>query len=249
MSIDKDGWLDWAVKRPGPPNKVYAEKNEGLGLALHSVEGWLSGAFGELDNPNRQASWHFTNSISGVLYQHYPVAASCWASGSEQANTRYWAVESEGVKGTPLNPRQVSVMMRLSAEFEVYGAHGFPAQREEPRTLWEHNELATKWSPNAGPTACPSDRYDTFYAELEKEKEPVGMTPAELARMERLEDIVKRIDNESIILGPDGIGYSILDSLRRNSDAINNHIDGHAMGPQFSSKVTGTFEGVVTGGE
>jgi len=180
MTISKDGWISWAIPRPGPPDKMYPEKNQSLGIVLHSVEGWLAGALGELMNPDRQASWHFTNAIDGRVYQHYPVFASCWASGNKTANTRYWAVESEGKAGTPLNAAQVANMVGLCEEFENFTT--LKAQRSEPRTIWEHNEVATKWSPNAGPTSCPSGRYDGFYAELDKEEDS-GVTKAEVEAM------------------------------------------------------------------
>lgn len=189
MTISKDGWISWAIRKDGPPEKMYPEKNQSLGLVVHSVEGSLAGAFGELMNPARQASWHFTNAINGDFYQHYPVTASCWASGNKTANTRYWAVESEGKAGTPLNAAQVANMMGLCEEFEIYTS--LKAQRTEPRTIFEHREVATEWSPNAGPTACPSGRYDGFYIELNKE-EDTGVTAAEVEAM--IKESEKRTD-------------------------------------------------------
>lgn len=154
----ENGWVDWAVKRPGPATKVYAQANAVSGIVCHSSEGWLAGAVGELDKPDRQASWHFTTGLDGSLYQHYPVTASCWASGNMEANTRYVAIESEGVAGTPLNEAQVGTFLRLCDElgFHTRGADVF-----------EHNEVATRWSPNGGGTACPSHRYDPAFALLE----------------------------------------------------------------------------------
>jgi len=168
---------------------MYPERNLSFGLVAHSVEGSLAAAFGELMNPDRQASWHFTNAVNGEFYQHYPVTASCWASGNKTANTRFWAVESEGKAGTPLNAAQVSNMMGLCDEFESFTT--LKAQRVEPRTIFEHREVATTWSPNAGPTACPSGRYDGFYIELDREEE-TGVTAAEVEAM--IKESEKRTD-------------------------------------------------------
>ena len=153
-----NGWVEWAQRRDGPPQKMFSQANAHLGIVLHSVEGWLGGAFGELDKPDRQASWHFTNGLDGTLYQHYPVTASCWASGNFNANTMYVAMESEGVAGTPLNEAQVATALRLLRDL------GFT---ERGLNVFEHNEVATRWSPNSGPTACPSGRYQPLYAALE----------------------------------------------------------------------------------
>lgn len=151
-------WVSWATQRPGPAEKVFAQANSRQGIVLHSAEGWLAGAFGELDKPERQASWHFTLALDGTLYQHYPLTASCWASGNFEANTRYCAMESEGVAGTPLNDAQVATARRLLTGLGYV---------ERGVNIWEHNEVATRWEPNSGGTACPSGRYSTLYAAME----------------------------------------------------------------------------------
>ena len=172
-------WIPWAEKLLGPANKQYQEANNIQGFVCHSVEGNLSSVLATLANPNRQASWHFTNAKNGTLYQHYPLTASCWASGSKEANTRYVAMESEGFAGEPLNDAQVANAVKLWMEL------GFT---ERQVNLWEHNEVATKWSPNAGPTACPSHRYDNAYIALE---EGQVMTP------EEVEAIVRKVFDEA----------------------------------------------------
>ena len=155
-----NGWVEWATRRDGPANKVYSQANRQQGIVLHSVEGWLTGAFGELDKPERQASWHFTLGLDGTLYQHYRLVASCWASGNVEANTRYVAMESEGIAGTPLTEAQVATAKRLLQEL------GFAKRGVD---IWEHREVWDLSEPNAGPTACPSDRYEPLYAALEDE--------------------------------------------------------------------------------
>lgn len=192
-----DGWLDWAVREPGPADKVYSERNRGEGLVCHSMEGWGRGGIDgrmmsqERDadgryTPKAQASWMFSLMADGRLLQHYPVWSSTWTSGNREANTRLWAVEAEGVAGTPLNAAQVVAMVGLAVEWERYT--GRRARRNpEGRTVWEHREVWSWSSPNAGPTACPSGRYAPFYAALDEED---GMKAEELARLERVERLL-----------------------------------------------------------
>lgn len=159
------GWIDWADHVPGLGNKVYAEPNAGLGIVWHSMEGWYDGSLRELMKPERQASWMFSLKLDGTLVQHYPISASCWANGNFEANTRYWSVELEGTLAMPINPGQMMTAEALIAEWEDWS--GKAAVR--PETLLEHREVATRWSPNAGPTACPSERYEPLWAALEGE--------------------------------------------------------------------------------
>lgn len=168
--ISQDGWVDWAIRRPGPTWKVYEGVNKTDGLVCHSMEGWWDGSWSELNKPSRQASWHWSNCVDGKFYQHYPIFACCWANGGYEANTRFVAVESEGLAGTPLSDLQVQNMMRLTEDLNDFGLTIMRGI-----TLFEHNEVATRWEPNAGPTACPSHRYDNFFALLVEDE----MTPEE----------------------------------------------------------------------
>lgn len=193
MTIDTDGFLDWAEQVPGPANKVYDALNTGDGIVWHSMEGWYDGSLRELMKPERQASWQFSLKLDGTLAQHYGITASCWASGNFTANTRYWSVELEGTLAMPINAEQMATAQRLIEEWGWLG--GERAQR--PETLLEHREVATRWTPNVGATACPSERYQPLWAALEEN----DMTRDEL--LEILEELgvagpgiptVKRLD-------------------------------------------------------
>src|SRR3990167_3546892 len=190
-----NGWVEWATRRDGPANKVYSQANRQQGIVLHSVEGWLAGAFGELDKTERQASWHFILGLDCTLYQHYRLVASCGASGNVEANTRYVAMESEGIAGTPLNEAQVATAKRLLQEL------GFAKRGVD---IWEHREVWDLSEPNAGPPACPSDRYEPLYAALEDEvtREEYenlllalasGSEEAQLPRAERVTNATYRV--------------------------------------------------------
>jgi hypothetical protein len=183
MSVTS-GWLDWAIRFPGIADKVYAEPNAGLGIVCHSIEGidridHVPDRFLSLErdpaDPSRYsasaaASVMFINPLEGPLIQMYPVTASTWTSGNRRANTSLWAVESEGFAGTPLNSNQVANMLRLCADFEAHTGR-VPSREPSVRTIWQHNEV-WDWSvPNAGPTACPSGRYQPFFDALIAQKE------------------------------------------------------------------------------
>lgn len=178
MSISPDLWVDWAIKRPGPPNKVYEQKNSRRGIVLHSMEGWLTGSLAELDKPTRQASWTFSLALDGTLYQHYPLDASIWASGNFKANTSYGALELEGLASMPIDPAQLASLIRLLREL------GF---KDPGSTIREHRQVWNIDTPNAGPTACPSARYAPLYAAL------AAPTPQE-------DDQVSIADYEDLIL-------------------------------------------------
>lgn len=182
-----NGWVAFAERVPGPSNKVYAATNACAGVVWHSMEGWYAGSLGELLKPSRSASWMFSIKLGGELVQHYPVTACCWASGNRYANCQWWSVELEGTHTMPINGAQLATALQLIEEWEAYS--GRTASRSEPKTMYEHREVATMEVPNAGPTACPSGRYTLLWAAL-AQREDDAMTPAELARLERLERIV-----------------------------------------------------------
>lgn len=160
----KGGWFDWAKREPGHPEKVYPGINEHAGIAWHSAEGYLHALISSVKSYDRKASWTGSIAFDGTLYQHYPVTAKTWASGNHVANSRYWSFELEGMQG--ISDEQIATCLRIAHEFEAFT--GKKATRNEPRTMWEHREVAQIASPNAGPTSCPSGRYDPFFALLDR---------------------------------------------------------------------------------
>lgn len=121
------------------------------GIVAHSMEGSLAAAFGELDKPSRQASWHFSVAKSGDVFQHIDTDNISYASGSYDANKRFWSIEHEGFAGEPLTAAQTEASADLMRW--LLSLAGLPALRRQ--TLWEHNEMTAY---GAAPTACPSDR-------------------------------------------------------------------------------------------
>ena len=137
---------DW---RPGPSKKQGypgVTSRAGKGAVLHSMEGSLAAALGELDRPERQASWHFSNPRVGRLLQHYEVEAVAWHAGPV-ANKLYVGIEHEGIAGQPLTSDQVTndvgLLKWLSGQEQWPGFARY-------QTLFEHNEFMA--------TACPSGR-------------------------------------------------------------------------------------------
>lgn len=177
-----NGWLDWATRQPGIPDKVYSESNRGFALVGHSIVGTPAAALGRFLSLQRNsdgqyssyaaASVMFINPKAGPLIQMYPVTSSTWASGGRDANTSMWAIESEGGapgnESEPLNDNQVANLIRLAHEFEAFTGRKVVRSRGEGLhagdTFREHGEVATQYG--YASTACPSKRYQRFYEAL-----------------------------------------------------------------------------------
>jgi hypothetical protein len=188
-------YIPWATRRPGPwaktgyPSASTRTLAQIEGEVKHSMEGSLQAGFGELDKLTRQASWHFSISKIGLLYQHYPLEAVCWHAGGPgdmQADTALIGnltligVEHEGVAGEPLTPAQLATTIRLSEDVRglcpLVGM--FPPTLR--RNLWEHGWLSQ--------TACPSGRipWPTIIAALMAPVPPAeedDLTPEESAKL------------------------------------------------------------------
>ena len=136
-----------AIQVPGHPSKVYSEKNSGVGVILHSMEGYWSYANDEVQDAQIPLSWHFSVLKNGVVEQHYPLSASCWHAGNKQANTTLIGIEHEGVKGEPLTEAQVQSSLLLVRW--VAAQQGWEMERGV--TMFEHNEINPK-------TTCPNGR-------------------------------------------------------------------------------------------
>jgi len=196
MGITADGWLTWAERFPGPPDKVYSEPNTAQGYVPHSAVGYYAGWLSRLNSTERGPDGRYTDyaaaSVHGfIMYdgkviQHYPFTASCWASGNRRANTTKISFENEGgydPHDEPLTPRQLASNIRIIEELSA--AKGWEPRRpanmqDEDATLLEHNECVTMWGGAA--TACPSNRMDSLWAAILED----AMTPEE---RERLKDV------------------------------------------------------------
>jgi len=144
----------------------------GYGLVAHSMEGSLAAAFGELDNPARQASWHFSAAKDGKIYQHIDTLNISYASGGYEANKRFWSIEHEGKAGEPLTPAQLAATTELMRW--LLGTYHLQPLRKV--TLWEHREM-TQFGSSA--TACPSGRipWDVIIPQIQPA--PIPQPPTE----------------------------------------------------------------------
>lgn len=194
----RDGWVDWAVRIDGIPDKVYSKPNSGEWLTCHSIVGqeweyedgvpnrFLSTA-SYIDEFGRKrytdyaaASCMFILRKNGVLIQMYPLSASTWTSGGSEANTRSFAIEAEGGLapdyGEPLTPEAEATFIKLYWELARH-------QRWNALTPWEHlkqhKDVAREFKTSA--TACASDRYANVWQRLFRYDglEEDDMTPAE----------------------------------------------------------------------
>ena len=169
--ITADGWLAFAERKPGPSGKTNGGVSPVSGFVAHSAEGYESHIMNVLNDPNRQASWHFTNLYDGRLWQHYPIQAQCWASGSGQPNNNWPAMEHEGIAGQPLTDAQIATTARVIRELSQL--KGWTPTRptgpqDKNASLWEHREMVRFGSLA---TACPSGRipWDKILAALGEE--------------------------------------------------------------------------------
>ena len=95
----KDGWYDWCVREPGPPDRVIYPMGNNLSVLIaHSLEGRRGGYSAMFDPARKPTAWHATVAYDGTLYQHYVVTAGLAASND--GNLRGPGIESEGVAGS-----------------------------------------------------------------------------------------------------------------------------------------------------
>jgi len=175
VAITPDGWFDWMRRVAGPPDKVYSQRNAVDFYVAHSAVGYYGGWSSRLFSTTRDASGHYTTYAAasthgwipydGACVQHYPVTASCWSSGSREANTRGVAFEFEGGapgrESEPLTESQKAALGRILEDIAAWKGvtNAYwrrPANdRDLNATLYEHRECVRF---GAGPTACPSNR-------------------------------------------------------------------------------------------
>jgi hypothetical protein len=165
-----NGWVDWAIRIDGVPDKVYTQKNTGEWITCHSVVGeeseFQDGVPNRFLSTDKDSSGRYTDPAAascmfilrknGTLIQMYPIWASTWTSGGREANTRSWAIEAEGglnPYSEPLTSQAKNSFVRLVREWEAHtGRKGMPNE-----TLLQHSQVAKMFG--YSPTACASGRY------------------------------------------------------------------------------------------
>jgi len=162
------------------------------------LAGWYSRLFDMSRLPdgrftaNAAASVHGSVLLDGMVIQHYPFTASCWASGSRYPNTHFVAFENESQytagrpdEGLPLTDAQVAANTRII--YDLCRWRGWTPKRpvsasDVAATLYEHRECL-RWG--SAPTACPSGRipWDRLIADIRE---------AEMSEQEKLELKLRR---------------------------------------------------------
>ena len=145
-----------ATWRPGPKSKqayTYQSTNVCRGVVCHSMVGDFASAMARLDSDDR-ASWHFSITQDGRVWQHYDSDAVAWHAGSPYWNGRLIGIEHEGGapgnEGEPLTAAQEAASVALVRWLSK--THGFPLVRFDGQSgaLFEHRDVYA--------TACPSNR-------------------------------------------------------------------------------------------
>lgn len=161
-----DGWFDWAIREPGPPDRILSAFRLPLTvITFHSLEGYI-GAYKAYEDPARfPTAWHDTNPKVGVILQHYSFFAHLQHGNA--ANVLGPGSEMEGRAGEPMTENQLRNNIRIIRDVNEYLVrHGRdPLTRDSralavgmKRGLVEHGEM--------GYTACPSGRYAPLWAAL-----------------------------------------------------------------------------------
>ena len=195
MGITHDGWLTWAKRVPGPPEKVYSAVNKVEGYVPHSAVGYLPAWLRRLQSTERlpngrytpfaAASIHGWIPYGGEVLQHYSFLKSCWGSGSAYPNTHFVAFETEGGapgnESEPLMEFQLEMHARIIEELAEW--RGWKPRRprgssDTGASLYEHRECR-RWGSAA--TACPSGRMTALWVRLEDEMKEIENLKAALA--------------------------------------------------------------------
>jgi hypothetical protein len=124
------------------------------------MQGSLAGAYTVLDDESTSphgayiaASWTFSVTKAGEVFQHYALDKSPFHAGSKAQNLRLIGVEHEGGAPSnlsePLTEPQIVASVALSQWIATQG--GFALSRDPAtRTLYEHRDVSA--------TLCPSGR-------------------------------------------------------------------------------------------
>jgi hypothetical protein len=82
-------------------------------VVYHDAQGWRS-FLKQGQRPGERASWLGSIIEDGRLWQHYPLEAPTWTSGTKDANVHGVAIEFEG-KDSPITDAQVETAAQLFA--------------------------------------------------------------------------------------------------------------------------------------
>lgn len=184
-----NGYFDWADRSdPAPPERIAHMGGKPTpmdSIIHHSMEGVYFGRTGyaAFRDPQRYpTAWHWTVKRTGRLFQHAPVDARL--VHAHAGNIRGPGGESEGFKGEPLTPSQVSAWLHIHADMREYTGIDYQRVPGSRRGLVEHNEF--------GPTTCPNGRYEPLWEAIRGGED---LTADEVRAIVR-EEIGKIVDDD-----------------------------------------------------
>lgn len=251
MVIKSDGFIDWATRIDGIPDKKYSQRNSMEWITCHSVVGSEPSHYDGVPDrflstqkdsngrytPYAAASCVFILRLSGKLIQMYPIWTSTWTSGGREPNTRSVPIELEGGAypnyREPINDAQIKTFIRLVEEWENYtGRIAVPNV-----TLYQHKDMARLFG--VAPTACASDRYERAWNQISLRndqelrmaftEEQIKQLVRDVVRAEDIEvdarfrEVVqKRIELAETAFGPVA-RMEVLHSLAKEHGLLNEH--------------------------
>lgn len=195
----------------------------GKALVNHSGDGWGNGSFG-----------------SCVRIDHPQGDGSMWSISAHLEQFSIMVEDGEPVQqGQPIGRIGLT---GLTTGYHVHfalqsgGGGNFDPMRYLEGGVWKMGNPGIR---------NPAD----YLAAVVGPPAPVPSTESLLlqaiARIVALEAALARVDNQAIVLGPDGQGYGLLDSVRSLNAAIRGHVDGH----QNATPVADHLHGGVTSGQ
>jgi len=193
-------------------------------IVNHAGDGWGNGSFGTC-----------------VRIDHPQGDGTMWSIVAHlEANTVQVATDETVEQGQPLGRVGLT---GLTTGYHTHwclqsgGGGGFDPKRYLDGGVWRvgNPELRDPFAylaPAEGPPPPGSGSVESRLAVLE-------------TRTASLDAIVARLDNQAIVLGPDGQGYSPLESVRRLNAVIKGHVENH----QNASEVADHVHSGVTSGQ
>jgi hypothetical protein len=190
-------WLPGPSSKRGYRGAVLTHKKTGavLHTAEYDTDKDAPTLYNALFEEGREASWTFTITREGFLFQHYETGTVTWHSGSYEGNLETEGIEHEGYLPDKIDGPQYTVLVKLLKWLrEIHEWEEW----ERKKNLWEHNEQSYSYTDCQVFTAGMLDTLVTDLGASEGE----GMEPylrdlwnAEdeiFADVEQSQDVVRR---------------------------------------------------------
>ena len=137
----------FALSLPGPSSKLgYGSRPKYIenkaGVTIHTAEYDTDNDAPTLHNAlfqvGREASWNYTVTREGFLFEHYPPTAVAWHCGSMLGNESTVGIECEGRAPDPIDGPQFNILWQLVLWLREY--FGWADQWVRGTNIWEHKD-------------------------------------------------------------------------------------------------------------